>query len=269
MGVKGRGKVSVLRMRSGQICPDKVVVPLRYTNIISLTPATSVSYQWAQNGLWQCDLMVGGTSPPVGWLQWMSFYTRYRVLGTSFRVTIINPSSSAVAFSIAASDVNVGGGAGAVFIANLKFAPVKDVIWVGQAQPPRTKALKVNTSELLGEKQYDEANLYGDVGSNPTHLQYLILGTTVVGTSATINVAVEIEYLAEFTEAQNQPGNYFFEPLEAHEREQIEPPHPRDMAGPVAAGPSKCSHGCICSDSLPSRTDSAVRYPTLTPIGGH
>jgi len=204
--LSGRGQVTTLSLRRGQICPDKMVVPLRYVQIQPINPNTSFTYSWAQNGVYDSDVTTGGATPAVGFTQWMGLYQRFRVLAATFSVVVVNNADAdPIAISIAASEAAVLTTATAVQVASLKFAPYRDLTYAVQNAPPQKLMFKINTSELLGDRQYDEATLYGSATANPAKLFYFCLGATAINASA-YQAAVEIEYLVEFSQADAVPG---------------------------------------------------------------
>jgi len=247
----------MLRMRRGQICPDKVVVPLRYSQITTLALGSSFCNVYAQNGVTDCDYSVPGDQSAIGLQQWLQFYERYRVLATHFRVTVINadPNNNPVAFSIAAGADFFLSSTTAVEVSQLKFAPTRDLIWVAAGTPPRTKALKVNTSELLGERQYDEEDLFG-TSTNPTKMLYLYFAATAFGAgsppAASVQLAVEIEYMVEFSQSISQ-----FAPVVP----LASSPHaPSFAAGPAKADPA----GVLYPIMLPPAADEMSAAESLS-----
>lgn len=63
--------------------PDKKLVRLRYSTVISLNPAAGslTSYKFSCNGMYDPDVS-GAGHQPMGFDEWMSVYRRYTVLGS-------------------------------------------------------------------------------------------------------------------------------------------------------------------------------------------
>lgn len=70
------------------VCPDAMVVKLKYSTSYRITSAL-FEKTFRGNGLYDPD-QSGVGHQPLGFDQWMAFYTRYRVYASRIKVTILN-----------------------------------------------------------------------------------------------------------------------------------------------------------------------------------
>ena len=85
----GSGQIQALKTLT---VPDKLIVKLPYYEEVAMTSNTNYTYTfWRNNSIYDPNGS-GIGHQPLGYDQWSTFYSRYRVIGCKYRVTVSNPS---------------------------------------------------------------------------------------------------------------------------------------------------------------------------------
>ncbi len=200
-------KFTVCRLLSGQIVPDKMIVPLKFCESRTLTSSGNGAYTYSQNSAY--DPNVTGTGQqPMGFNSLMALYWRYRVIASKIKFTAAALGAvDGIMLCVAPTSVDPGTGAQAVDVARFKFAkPHCLKMLPSSGGPPLILEDAINTSDIAGTPLYDDTEFFGDVGADPVNQYYWVLAYNQSNPSGQFTWTVEIEYLTEFTEARDNPS---------------------------------------------------------------
>ena len=200
---------SVCRLRAGQICPDRLIVPMKYSSVFSISGAGGVaSYCFSQNSVFDPDVTSAGGSC-AGFTTLMNLYTRYRVYSSKIRVTVQNANTNLVACAVAPTLTNLGTSVSGILVAGARHAkPHALRILPSNANGPAVVLEdSITTAELVGDQLFDDKDLYGPASSDPAAQFYWMVGSQDLnGLGYSFQGTVEIEYLTEFSEARDLPS---------------------------------------------------------------
>jgi hypothetical protein len=203
------GRLTRCVLRSGQIVPDILIVPMKFATVISFNVAGGVgSYVFSQNSAF--DPNVTGTGATVaGFTSLLALYERSRVLSSKFKCCPIS-TDALLAVAIAPSNVNYGTSASAFGVASLRYAKPDIMRFLPAASSGSLPVLRdeVDTTELAGTPLFNAPEYYMLGAADPaTQFYWTIAASTIpAGGTATVGIAVEIEYLVEWSHCQDLPA---------------------------------------------------------------
>lgn len=88
-----RRRINSMIVRGPQIVPDKLFTTLKYSDLKTFTGTGLQRHTYRGNSLFDPDFTGGGTQP-LGFDQWATFYSRYKVHSASLSLRIMNISTS-------------------------------------------------------------------------------------------------------------------------------------------------------------------------------
>jgi hypothetical protein len=204
-----KGRFTICRLPAGQICPDRLIVPMKYTGPFTVSGASgAASYTFSQNSVYDPDVTSTGGGC-AGFNTLMNLYSKFRVTSSKIRVTIQNGAAVLLAVAVAPSHVVFGAATSAYVIAGQRMAkPHAIKILAEQGHGPAVVLEdSVNTSELLGNELYDSTQLYGSIAADPTLQFYWSLGSNDLNSLPySFQGIVEIEYLTEYSRPLDLPS---------------------------------------------------------------
>lgn len=88
-------RMSTLRLYQPSMVPDTIFLKLKYNDVLDRIPGTGVErLLFNGNGLIDPNQMSAGGLSPLGFFEWMIFYARYRVFGSSINMKVYNANGS-------------------------------------------------------------------------------------------------------------------------------------------------------------------------------
>jgi len=199
-------QLTTLRLRYGQLVPDKLIVPMKYVQSVILSSASGAqSYTFSMNSVYDPNVTSTGGSV-VGFTPLAGLYQRYRVTSSAIRVNFTTTDDAAIAVSLAPSSINVGSTTSAEVIAGLKHAKPRILRVLPAAGYGPSVVLEDSSSiaAIRGERLYDEQDLFGSESTDPALQFYWMIGTSCINNPAyTCNITVEVEYLTEWSLAND------------------------------------------------------------------
>ncbi len=88
-------RTSSLRLHQPSMMPDFMFVKLKYLDVLDRIPvAPTDRLLYNGNGLLDPNNASSGSTSPLGFIEWMSFYGRYRCFGSSFSGKLYNATDS-------------------------------------------------------------------------------------------------------------------------------------------------------------------------------
>ncbi len=198
-----RSNRTMLSTRGKSTIPDKLFTTMQYSDNVTLTSTGGVvaAYQF-QSSCFDPNL-TGVGHQPLGFDQWASFYTKYRVHGIGYKITFINTNTSV--------QVDVS-----VMPKNVSTTTIPhNTIWErpytkhkilgieGSGQAVKTIKGYINIARVLGmsKLQYNTDDLtHSLIGSSPTTMGFLQMYLAPVDGSTTVIsiVRVSLTYYTEF-----------------------------------------------------------------------
>ena len=186
-----------INYRSGTLIAPRFVTRLKYaeTVALSLTGGTVTDYQMRLNSLYDPN-QTGTGHQPMGFDQYATFYNRYRVFGTSYRITVLPTGTNTGHICIVPNNSNTG-----------LTTSIDDC----REQPrSKIKSLALDVETVLAGKislpslggvttvQYRSDDRYQSVVSdNPVEHYGLHIGLLSFA-NITVNVRIEMIYHCEF-----------------------------------------------------------------------
>jgi hypothetical protein len=202
-------KFTICRLSAGQICPDRLIVPMKYSSIWTISGAAGVaSYVFSQNSVYDPDVTSTGGSC-AGFSTLMNLYTKFRVISSKIRLTIQNGANVLLAVAVAPSHVNLGTSSSALLVAGQRMArPHAMKVLSSEGQGPAVVIEdSVNTSEMLGDALYDSTQLFGSISADPALQFYWVVGSNDFNSLPySFQGVVEIEYLTEYSRPLDLPS---------------------------------------------------------------
>lgn len=175
--------------------PVRMPARLVYEDLLTIAPgATLGSYVFRGNSLFDPDYTGTGHQPRY-YDQLTAVYGRYKVLGSSITVEMINTSG--------------GGGSGAVFAvtpnteiitftswqtaAELPQSRVSDIVPIGSVYPFKIDH-RVTTTQICGLLPYqvNDEDWSATIGSNPLHIWYWNINVAAVNSAVNVTVQVRV-----------------------------------------------------------------------------
>jgi hypothetical protein len=204
-----KGKFTVCRLLAGQICPDRLIVPMKYTAPFTISASGGfASYVFSQNSVYDPDVTSTGGSCP-GFNTIMNLYQKFRVLGSKIRVTIQNGASLLLVAAVAPTHTNPGTSNSAFIAASQRMAR-PHALKIAPADgygPPIVLEDSVNTSEMQGDALYDSIQLFGTISADPALQFYWVVGSNDLnGLPYSFQGVVELEYLTEYSRPMDLPS---------------------------------------------------------------
>lgn len=177
---------------------DSTMVTLKYMEVVTLSPgANFFEYIFTGNGLF--DPNVTGTGgQPAGYDQWANFYTKYLVLGSKIKLTVVNNSATNnAAISVFPTDQT----SGVVDFSSATAQPYSrwNVINFTGSISKMTLRNSIMTSKVWGKDcRYDDL-FTATVSNNPSNIWYwCINGDSQPGGNISVTLYVEIFYKTMF-----------------------------------------------------------------------
>ncbi len=198
-----RSNRSTFPTRGLSTIPDKLFTTMQYSDVVAIQATTGVpqAYQF-QTSAFDPNL-TGVGHQPLGFDQWSTFYTKYRVHGIKYKVTFVNTSTTFQA-DVAVIPKNVS-----TVITNpntlWERAYGKKRICGVEGSGQAVKAISgyLNPARALGfsKLQYNTDDLtMSNIASSPSTMAFLQLYVNDVAATDTIivNARVELTYYTEF-----------------------------------------------------------------------
>lgn len=179
------------------------IAKLRYSDVFSIDPATSVAgtYTFSANGLYDPNVTLVGHQP-YGFDQLMLLYNHYTVIGSKITAYLVNPASSCC-FGIKLSDANSLNTSTVEYIMEQPGFKKKMITHADQAEKTSISA-KFSTYKFFRRSKSnimaDDA-LKGSSSGNPSEQAYYVvtLMPLVGGTDLPLHtIHVTIDYIAIF-----------------------------------------------------------------------
>jgi len=198
-----------LTLQLGQLVADRITVPMKYCQTVSLPNVVIGSYVFSQNSPYDPNVTSSGGSV-AGWSAYTALYNRCRVTASRIRVSAQNGDGGGTSFiALAAAQTNVGTGESAEKVAMYRYAKPKvlKVLSNNGYGPEVVLEDSIKIAELLGDELYDEVSLYCLGNTDPTQQFYWVIGGSDPDT-ASLNVfcGVEIEYMVEWSRPVTSPA---------------------------------------------------------------
>jgi len=214
--------------------PDTYICKLKYAEAFSINPGSiSGQYTYRANSLFDPDFTSGGHQPHY-YDQLSAIYTRYRVYGIRFEVSIMNNAGTSPVQGVIIPNTEV------FTVLSLNRAlehpravrlPLLGVAGINTA----TSVFKMSTSTFLGLKPREilDKDYSAGIAENPQQIWYIIFFVADVNsTNCNVSVVVNIEYLAEFYDRVEVAESLDKE--QSHLEEQMRRKQTRtDPVGPV------------------------------------
>lgn len=199
-----RSRINTVIIRGPTVCPDKVLVKLKYSDNQLFTAANLTTLVYRGNGLFDPDQSGIGTQP-YGFDQWAMFYQRYKVNAAKILIRIINESTTENAqVSCFPSTITTHPFA---FVQQAVDAPYNKDRIVGPEGSSNIKYLTnyTTTKSIRGTEFIDE-----DFASQTTTVPgrqwfYLVLANNLDGSALRLRMQVTITYFCEFYKRLNIP----------------------------------------------------------------
>lgn len=181
------------------IIPPSVMVRLKYIVNRSLNNAglNNASIQLRANGLYDVDPALASTPVP-GFVEWMTMFTKYRVLKTTSKCTFIGRDAAL------APIVNLGMGntfhaANAKTIGYFEGSDQKTIIVPGLSGTVKTLSMSRNTTQIVGDEEAMAEEQYsGTNAANPVNLTFVSVAADVSYLGAAFVNGVSIRWETEF-----------------------------------------------------------------------
>jgi hypothetical protein len=179
--------------------PDRVRVTLRYTEKFTMTSSTvTTQYLFAGNDLYDPNI-TGTGGQPNNFDDWMVQYTRFKVHGSRFRLTMKTTNQAYLAL------VSVGARQGQATgtVDDDVSRPRHQVYWSNADGPPMTYDSSYTTSQVLGytKGQYEGTEgLDGTASASPSRLWFWGVrhesydDSTAVSTSMMAVIDYDVEF---------------------------------------------------------------------------
>lgn len=203
-GKKGRkyAKAAALTTFSrGPGFGDMTFVKLNYADTVQLTGLpSSIPYVFRGNSLFDPNLTATGHQP-LYFDQYSAVYDRYRVLGSSIRLDVVNISAGSACYMVVEANTDQS-----------TFTSISDIYEQGRSRAPRI--IPVASRISVRHKQYastrkvcglTKSQVMDDtfaalVTTNPGNVWYwnILFGSTDQTTSINVNFVVKITYYVQF-----------------------------------------------------------------------
>ncbi len=195
---RGKNKMSVWKLKSNMIIPDKVMVKLPYTDVFTTTGAVNEEFTFRGNSLFDPDQTGVGTQP-LGFDQYSVFFQEYRVYASKLTMEIINASAQGVQVTVIPSKDANGSGS---FVTSIQQPYVKYRVMSGTDGQDRARITNyMSTEKFWGRKVSTEDNFAAAINNNPINQWFWVCefhssdNTTIVN----VDILLKIEYWAEFS----------------------------------------------------------------------
>ncbi len=196
--------ITFLKLRSVSLLPDQMYVKLRYVESISKS-GLNWSHVLTLNGLYDPNIS-GSGHQPMGFDQWISFYARYEVLGSSMNATVLNDTSVSFRASLYPSTSSTPLSAG-----DAREQPYALTRYVGHAAGGNGMVIfkKYMSMRKLEGRNTDSVNYTGNSAANPTDTNYWILNAAALdGVSMTTAfLDINLVYYVKFYDRHSLVGS--------------------------------------------------------------
>jgi len=176
------------------VVPDRVVVNLKYTTILSRSPGTATDeYIFTGNGPFDPDV-TGTGGQPVGYDQWCNFYGRQLTLSSKIRIKVIdNSSTTNVAICVFPTDTT-GGVSTFVDAASQPYSRWQIATFSGGMSKLSINN-SISTSKIWGKNCHYDDLFTSTTGSVPSNLWYWVINADASpGSAAVYTLYVEVIY---------------------------------------------------------------------------
>ena len=195
-----RSSASNIPVPSG-ISPSSGLTRIKYSFNATLSSTTNVGYEVVRaNGLFDPEVTVGGHQP-LGFDQWMSFYTYFCVVGAKCTVTAVPGAGATEPMVFGVYPTSNTSPPSKWYTAVEQPGSRYSILGTSTAISARSVTAYFSAKRMFGVKNVlDEADLRGTASADPTKGAYfMVFGQGQDGaTSTTIDVVVTIEYMVKF-----------------------------------------------------------------------
>ncbi len=195
---RSKNRMTVWKLSSNLIVPDKIMVKLPYTDLFKISTTTPAEFTYRGNSCFDPDQTGVGTQP-LGFDQYAVFYDEYRVYSSSIMMQCTNQSVSGVHMSVIPSKGNVGAGS---FIVSVQQPYARYRFAAGIAGQDRfTIKSYMSTKKFWGRKVSTEDNFAADTTSNPTNQWFWVteIQSSDKITDLNIDILIKLVYWVEFS----------------------------------------------------------------------
>jgi hypothetical protein len=203
--------MTVCTLRAGQIVPDKLIVPMKFSDTVNVTGTSTRSYVYSQNSAFDPNVTGTGASV-VGYNSLQALYGRCRVFSSKIKVSPVS-SDAFISYAVAAGNINYGTSASAIGVASLRNARPEALKWVpyisggGVVTADANSFDEIETAKLAGSPLYNSDEYYSLGAADPaTQFYWTIAASAFLGGSFAAVFHVELEYLVEWSLPQDSPS---------------------------------------------------------------
>ncbi len=202
-----RSNRTFLSTRGGATITDKLFTTMQYTDNITMTTTAGAPFPYQfQTSCFDPNL-TGVGHQPLGFDQWATFYTKYRVHGIKYEFTFINTSTTTQSDAIVLPKDQNTVTTSANTLWERPYTKRKILGVEGSGQAVKTIRGYINPSRVLGfsKLQYNTDDLtHALVGSNPSTMAFLQIYVSPVdqATDITVIVRAKLTYYVEFFQRQ-------------------------------------------------------------------
>lgn len=192
-------KINKMVVRGPLSTPDRLLVKLKYAELIRMTGLTAQSFVFRGNSCFDPN-QSGVGAQPNGFDEWSALYTRYRVFASKIKCNVVNQDAAAGAmFVLMPSDslapiATINSTAGNAYVKTL-------VLGCATGNDKGVVSSYMSTKAMRGENISQEDDYSALTTANPAKQWYHILQVNSIDqsiTSVDIGVFVEIVYYTEF-----------------------------------------------------------------------
>lgn len=172
-------------MRMPSLIPDQVMVRLKYRETQNFTLGVGSQQLYALNDLFDPDI-TGVGHQPLGFDQWMAFYSNFEVMSSTIRFTVFNEGNS-MGYLIGVFPSLTIPGFAATTGQEQPYARFK----VGAGASQGDESIKFSNSmtvRKLEGRTTASVNFVGSASASPSFLRYWVIQYIAIDGSSTLNL---------------------------------------------------------------------------------
>lgn len=188
--------------------PDKAIVKLRYSQFVQLTPPIAGGqpgyHLFRANGVYDPDVSVGGHQP-IGFDQWMTFFTHWYVVSSTITVTFANNTAESPSVGTLLCGIHLDAGSSSPATTTQHLRELPKTLW--KTLTPENGKVQVKYRyrhrRFFRQSVFDD-QFQGNDSSDPAEQAYFHIFAAAhnegQGNPAAVNAQVLISYTVALRE---------------------------------------------------------------------